>query len=77
MSTSQHNPSTERISGIETLQAGIEYPIRFLAFWTAVVVPFVLLGLIAVGLAQQSPLLLGGLLTANVSGLVIGRDYKR
>ena len=61
----------------ESLQSGIELPMRFLGFWTAVVIPFVLLGLIVVGVAQQSPLLLGSLLTANILGLVLGRDYKR
>ena len=50
---------------------------RFLGFWTAVITPFVLLGLIIAGTGQQSPLLLTGLLAMNVVGLVLGRDYKR
>lgn len=53
------------------------YPIRAIGFWTAVVLPFVLLALVATGVAQQSPLLLAGLVTANVTGLVVGKDYKR
>lgn len=61
----------------KSLQSGIGLPMRFLGFWTAVVVPFVLLGLVAAGIAQQSPLLLSGLLAANILGLVLGRDYKR
>lgn len=52
-------------------------PARFAGFWTAVVVPFVLLGMIASGAAHQSPLVMTGLLAANVVGLVLGRDYKR
>lgn len=50
---------------------------QFVGFWTAVVTPFVLLSLITVGIAQQSPLLLSALLAVNVLGLVLGRDYKR
>ncbi|PSQ49938.1 hypothetical protein BRD19_02255 [Halobacteriales archaeon SW_7_65_23] len=54
-----------------------ELPVRFVGFWTAVLMPFVLMSLLAVGVAQQSPELLGGLLAANVAGLVFGNDYKR
>ena len=52
-------------------------PVRFVGFWTAVLMPFVLLSLLVIGVAQQSPELLGGLLVANVAGLVLGKDYKR
>jgi hypothetical protein len=52
-------------------------PAKFAGFWTAVLSPFVLLGLIASGTVQQSPLLLAGLLLANLVGLVLGRNYKR
>ncbi len=55
----------------------IELPVKFVGFWTAIVGPFVLLGLIGAGMAQQYPLLLAGLLVANLVGLVAGRDYKR
>lgn len=55
----------------------LELPVRFVGFWTAIFGPFVLLGLIASGAAQQSPLLLAGLLAANLAGLVVGRNYKR
>jgi len=61
----------------ENLQIDPELPVRFVGFWTAVVVPFVLLGLVATGTAHQSPALLSGLLAANVVGLVLGKDYKR
>jgi len=60
----------------EPLRA-LELPIRFVGFWTAVVVPFVVLGLLASGTAQQSPELVAGLLAANVTGLVVGKDYNR
>lgn len=52
-------------------------PVRIAGFWTAVLVPFVLLGMIVSGAAQHSPLLVTGLLTANFVGLVLGRNYKR
>lgn len=55
----------------------LELPIRFAGFWTAVVVPFVVLGLFASGAAQQSPGLVVGLLVANVAGLVAGKEYNR
>ena len=75
-SASQYDsPATTR-SG-ESLQSGIELPMRFIGFWTAVITPFVLLGLVLLGVAQQSPLLLSGLLVANVTGLVLGKDYHR
>lgn len=55
----------------------VEYPVRLLAFWSAVLLPFLILSLIGLGVAQQSPQLLTGLVTANVAGLVLGHDYKR
>lgn len=64
----------ENGSGLRTV---LGYPLRAIGFWTAVVLPFVLLTLIATGIAQQSPLLLTGLVTANVTALVVGRDYKQ
>ena len=54
-----------------------ELPVRFVGFWTAVITPFVLLSLLAIGVAQQSPELLAGLLVANAAGIVLGQDYKR
>jgi hypothetical protein len=59
------------------LRTVLGYPVRAVGFWTAVLLPFVLLGLIAAGVAQQSPLLFTGLVTANVTALVVGRDYKQ
>lgn len=55
----------------------IEMPMQFVGFWTAIFVPFVLLGLIASGTALQSPGLFAALLGANLAGLVVGRNYKR
>ncbi len=60
-----------------SLQSAVEYPFRLLGFWSAIVLPFVILSLIATGVAQQSPTLLAGLLSANIAGLVLGKDYNR
>lgn len=73
---STDSASSGKPFGAQSLRL-LELPVRFVGFWTAVVLPFVLVGLLASGVVQQSPLLLGGLLTANVAGLVLGRDYKR
>ena len=50
---------------------------RFVGFWTAVLLPFVLVSMLVTGLAAQSPSLVGGLLACNVAGLVLGRNYNR
>lgn len=55
----------------------LELPLRFVGFWTAICVPFVLLGMFASGVAQDSPELLAALLAVNFVGLVVGRNYKR
>jgi hypothetical protein len=52
-------------------------PVKFIGFWTAVFVPFVLLALIASGAVLQAPQLFAALLGANLVGLVVGRDYKQ
>jgi len=51
--------------------------IRFVGFWTAVLLPFVLASLLVSGFAARSPSLVGGLLACNVAGLVLGRNYNR
>jgi len=66
---------TER-TDVQSLRGVIE-PVRAVGFWSAVVLPFAVIGLLAAGFAQQFPLLLGVLLVANVAALVLGRDYNR
>lgn len=46
-------------------------------FWTAVLLPFVLVTLLASGVIVEQPFVAGGLLAVNLAGLVLGRDYKR
>ena len=62
---------------ITSLRESLAPPVRFLGFWTAVVSPFLLLGLVATGLAAEQPLVLTGLLVANVAGLVLGSEHNR
>jgi hypothetical protein len=80
MSTSRYN--TAASAGIESLRgvisavgASLESHLRFVGFWTAVLTPFVLLALLATGVATQQPLLWGGLVVTNAAGLVLGRDH--
>ena len=63
------------VAAVESIDP--EFPVRFVGFWTAVLMPFVLLSLLVIGVAQQSPELLAGLLVANAAGIVLGQDYKR
>lgn len=51
--------------------------VRGLAFWTAVVLPFLYLPLLVGGLPGQEGLALGGLLVVNIVALVAGHDYAR
>jgi hypothetical protein len=51
--------------------------VRCAGFWTAVLLPFVLLTLLASGAIVEQPFVAGGLLAANLAGLVAGRNYKR
>lgn len=69
--------ASDQSNAATSLSIDPELPVRFVGFWTAVLMPFVLLSLLAVGVAQQSPELLGGLLVANVAGIVLGQDYGR
>lgn len=66
-----------RQSTEDCIQTALGYPLRVIGFWSAVILPFVILSLLVVGVAQHSPELLTGLLGANVAGLVVGRNYKR
>lgn len=55
----------------------IVHVLRALAFWTAVVLPFLYLPLLMDGLAGQEWVALGGLLVVNVVALVVGHEYAR
>jgi len=51
-------------------------PVQFTAFWTAVVLPFVLFPMFMSGYASEQFLLFVALLATNVVALVVGRGYN-
>jgi len=61
----------------EALRARIASPVQFLGFVAAIIVPFVFISIVALGMAPEHPDVLGGLLLANIVGLVLGKDYGR
>lgn len=69
--------ASEHRFGLRPLQSVLNPAVRFVGFWSAILLPFVVLGLLAGGAPQQSPLLFVGLLAANVVALVVGNGYKR
>ena len=50
-------------------------PLRFVAFWTAIALPFLYLPLLIGGLTGGEPTVFGALLLANAGALVVGHDY--
>ncbi|MFB6082620.1 MAG: hypothetical protein ABEJ94_00055 [Halorientalis sp.] len=52
-------------------------PVRFVGFWSAVVLPLVLFPMMVSGLAGSSLPLFAALVVANLAGAVLGRDYNR
>lgn len=58
--------------------AALRRPLEAVAFWSAVVLPFLYLPLLAYGLETTGQLAtFFGLLIVNVLAFVIGHDYKR
>lgn len=68
------NASSRGLRRFESLLTG---SVRFAGFWSAVTLPFALLGLALTGLAAQSPGLFAGLFVANVAALRLGHAYNR
>jgi len=57
--------------------AAVAAPLRFVAFWLAVALPFLYLPLLATGLDGARPTVFVGLLLVNVVALVLGHDHHR
>jgi len=76
MSSISEYDSLPRPAG-SLLRTSIVHPVQFLGFWTAVVSPFVLAGLVVTGLATQHPQVMAGVLGANVAGIVLGNRHNR
>ena len=63
-------------AGLSTPVAYLAAPIRFVAFWVAVALPFLSLPLLVGGLEGSEPVVLGALLAVNVVALVVGHGYR-
>jgi hypothetical protein len=75
----------DRITGTlaETLRhdagrtaAGAVHVLQFVAFWTAVLLPFAYLPLLASGFVERHAAAFGGLLLANAVAFRLGHDYR-
>lgn len=65
----------EAVKGL-SLPRLVARPVKVLAFWTAIVLPFLHLSLLATGLESQSmTLAFIGLVTLNVGALWLGHPY--
>lgn len=63
-----------------TLHTGLKLvsaPVRFVAFWLAVALPFLYLPLLASGLEGQQPTVFGTLLALNSVALLVGHGHGR
>lgn len=69
--------STLQRIGVAPLRRLVRPAVEFIGFWTAVLLPFVLLALVASGLAPQYPELVGGLVVGNLAGLGLGQGYNQ
>jgi hypothetical protein len=52
-------------------------PLRFVAFWVAVALPFLYLPLLAGGLEGQQATVFVGLLFVNATALLLGHEHRR
>ncbi|MFW6018393.1 MAG: hypothetical protein ACOCPX_06185 [Halapricum sp.] len=62
---------------VATVRATIAPTVRFVGFWTAVVLPFVYLPLLFTGLDGATMHVFMALLVAHVLSLLLGREYGR
>jgi len=60
-----------------TVGSRLRQGVEMVGFWTAVALPFVVVGAIAAGLWRQYPVTLTALLALNLAALVLGQDHKR
>lgn len=66
--------------GGETLKHGVRAvatPLRFVAFWTAVALPFLYVPLLVGGLRGQQALVFTGLLLLNFVAVVLGHGHRQ
>ena len=86
MSNSSHTAPTDRLPRPHDLAeawpvrrslAVVAAPLRFVAFWLAVALPFLYVPLLAAGLDGARPTVFVGLLVVNAVALVLGHDHGR
>lgn len=76
-------PSTSSISevvrfeSVRKLSSLVAQPLRFVAFWAAVGLPFLYLPLLYGGLSGDRLFVFAGLIVANVVALRLGHDHRR
>lgn len=51
--------------------------LRFVAFWTAVLLPFAYLPLLSTGFVERRPVAFGCLLVVNAAAFRLGHGYRR
>ncbi|MFB6081131.1 MAG: hypothetical protein ABEJ81_09050 [Haloferacaceae archaeon] len=57
--------------------AGVVHVLQFVAFWTAAMLPFAYLPLLATGFIERQPVAFGALLLANAVAFRLGHGYRR
>lgn len=69
--------STSPVGRLPSIRlSSLLWPVRAVAFWAAILLPFVSIGLVSQGhLSGWSTL--GGLFAANVVALLLGHGYRR
>lgn len=76
---STQTPSTRSDAGpVRRAATLVRDPVRRLAFWGAILIPFSYLPLLSLGVeGTRGALLLAGLFVANVAALVVGHGHNR
>jgi hypothetical protein len=63
-------------AGLSTPIAYLAAPVRFVAFWVAVALPFLYLPLLVGGLDGSQPVAFAALLATNAVALFVGHSYR-
>ena len=66
-----------RFESVRKLSTLVAQPLRFVAFWAAVGLPFLYLPLLHGGLSGDRLVVFVGLIVANVAALLLGHDHRR
>ncbi len=77
MSTTTPTLPEARAQTLAQVGRYVRRPLEAVGFWTAVVLPFLYLPLLADGFTGNDPLAFGALLALNVAALVVGHGYRR